>query len=73
MVTLFPYVMMTILLINSATLDGAADGIEFYLNPDLDRLADEQVTIYSKGDTILVAVLVNLGLWLTRWLISCSS
>ena len=45
MVTLFPYVMMTILLINSATLDGAADGIEFYLNPDLDRLADEQVSV----------------------------
>ena len=54
-VTLFPYVMMTILLINSATLDGAADGIEFYLNPDLDRLADEQVSVRSKVGTILVA------------------
>ena len=44
-VTLFPYVMMTILLINGALLDGAGDGIEYYLNPDFDKLANGQVII----------------------------
>ncbi len=43
-VTIFPYIMMTILLINGATLDGAADGIEYYLNPDFDRLSDGTVS-----------------------------
>ena len=50
-VTLFPYVLLTILLINSATLDGAADGIEFHLKPDLDRLSDEQVSVENKVST----------------------
>ena len=39
-VTIFPYVMLTVLLIRGCTLEGASLGIEFYLNPDFDRLTD---------------------------------
>lgn len=39
----FPYVMLLILLVRGAMLPGAAEGIIFYLKPDLSRLADPQV------------------------------
>ncbi|KAG9335218.1 hypothetical protein JZ751_005573 [Albula glossodonta] len=39
----FPYVMLIILLIRGVTLPGASRGIQFYLYPDLGRLADPQV------------------------------
>lgn len=39
----FPFVMLFILFIRGVTLDGAADGITYYLNPDFSRLADAQV------------------------------
>ncbi|KAK2169993.1 hypothetical protein LSH36_5g10015 [Paralvinella palmiformis] len=41
-VSLFPYVLLTILLGQAATLDGAKDGIKFYMYPEWDRLADAQ-------------------------------
>ena len=40
---LFPYLMLSILLIRGATLPGAAKGIEFYVKPDFARLADARV------------------------------
>lgn len=40
----FPYVMLLILLIRGVTLPGASRGIQFYLYPDLGRLADPQVS-----------------------------
>ena len=39
----FPYVVLVILVIFGATLDGASDGIEFYLKPDRSKLADGKV------------------------------
>lgn len=39
----FPYVMLLVLLIRGLTLPGASRGIQFYLYPDLGRLADPQV------------------------------
>ncbi|XP_076459932.1 sodium- and chloride-dependent glycine transporter 2-like [Babylonia areolata] len=39
----FPYILLTILLIRAALLDGAKDGVEFYLKPDWEKLADAQV------------------------------
>ena len=39
----FPYVVLIILVIFGATLDGASDGIEFYLKPDTSKLADGKV------------------------------
>ncbi|CAH1788711.1 unnamed protein product [Owenia fusiformis] len=41
--SLFPYFMMTALLIRGATLEGARKGIEFYMIPKWERLADIQV------------------------------
>lgn len=40
----FPYAMLVILLVRGVTLPGAAEGIVFYLKPDVSRLADPQVS-----------------------------
>jgi len=40
---LFPYLVLFIFLIRGATLEGAGDGILFYLKPDFSRLKDPQV------------------------------
>ncbi|PZC76099.1 hypothetical protein B5X24_HaOG205123 [Helicoverpa armigera] len=40
---LFPYVMLTALLVRGVTLEGAADGILFYLSPDWETLLDARV------------------------------
>ncbi|XP_013184652.2 sodium- and chloride-dependent glycine transporter 1 isoform X1 [Amyelois transitella] len=40
---LFPYVMLTALLIRGVTLDGASDGILFYLQPDWGTLLEAKV------------------------------
>ncbi len=39
----FPYVVLVILVIFGATLDGAKDGIRFYLKPDVSKLGDSKV------------------------------
>ncbi|XP_046543832.1 sodium- and chloride-dependent glycine transporter 2-like [Haliotis rubra] len=39
----FPYILLTVLLIRGAMLDGAIDGVTFYLTPKWDRLADATV------------------------------
>ncbi|KAH3883274.1 sodium-dependent dopamine transporter-like [Dreissena polymorpha] len=42
---LFPYVVLSILLVRGATLPGAAMGVEYYLKPNLTRLATSEVWI----------------------------
>ena len=39
----FPYVMLVIFFINGLTLEGAADGIAYYMSPQFDRLLDLSV------------------------------
>ena len=39
----FPYVLLTIMLVRSAMLDGAYDGIIYYLKPDWSKLTDANV------------------------------
>jgi len=39
----FPLIVLFTLLIRGLTLEGAGDGILFYLKPDFSRLADPQV------------------------------
>ena len=40
----FPYVMLTVLIVRGVTLNGATDGIIFYLKPDFTKLAEAQVS-----------------------------
>ena len=39
-----PYVIIIILLIRGVLLDGAAEGVKFYLEPDLSRLSQTEVS-----------------------------
>lgn len=41
---IFPYVVMSILLVRAATLDGAIDGIIYLLRPDFSRLYEAKVS-----------------------------
>lgn len=52
---LFPYVVLIALLIRSVTLDGAVDGILFFLKPNWNELLNLKVTtlqIYTNSVTI---------------------
>ena len=40
---IFPYVVMIILLIRAVTLDGAIDGIKFFIYPDFKKLIEPKV------------------------------
>lgn len=42
---LFPYLLLTILLIRGVTLPGAGKGISFYLYPRLSKLGESQVWV----------------------------
>ncbi|KAG7324132.1 hypothetical protein KOW79_012148 [Hemibagrus wyckioides] len=56
----FPYVMLLVLLIRGITLPGAWRGIQFYLYPDLGRLADPQVWM-DAGTQIFFSYAICLG------------
>lgn len=43
----FPFVMLAILLVRGVTLPGAAEGIKFYLYPNITRLEDPEVRLHS--------------------------
>lgn len=45
---IFPYILLTVLLIRGAMLDGAIDGIIFYLTPKWDRLTDATVSLQER-------------------------
>ena len=45
-VSLFPYLMLTVLVIRGATLPGAAKGIEYYVKPEMSKLANPTVRPY---------------------------
>uniref|UniRef100_A0A672SDR3 Transporter n=1 Tax=Sinocyclocheilus grahami TaxID=75366 RepID=A0A672SDR3_SINGR len=50
----FPYFMLLILLLRGITLPGAANGIKFYLYPDISRLSDPQVRTILSSVTVLL-------------------
>ncbi|XP_045686542.1 sodium- and chloride-dependent GABA transporter 2 isoform X5 [Phyllostomus hastatus] len=56
----FPYLMLVVLLIRGVTLPGAAQGIQFYLYPNLTRLWDPQVWM-DAGTQIFFSFAICVG------------
>lgn len=55
-----PYVFMTILLIRNCLLDGAKDGIVYYVKPDFKKMGDMQVWV-DAGTQIFFSYSISLG------------
>ncbi|XP_013385676.1 sodium- and chloride-dependent taurine transporter [Lingula anatina] len=55
-----PYIFMTVLLIRGATLDGAVDGIKYYLLPDFTKIGELQVWV-DAGTQIFFSYSIGLG------------
>ncbi|XP_066575597.1 sodium- and chloride-dependent GABA transporter 2 [Amia ocellicauda] len=56
----FPYLMLLVLLVRGLTLPGAAQGLLFYLYPDLNRLSDPQVWM-DAGTQVFYSYGICLG------------
>lgn len=61
---LFPYLVLFILLVRGATLQGAGDGVLFYLKPDFTRLKDPKVWVQAAGQ-IFYSLSIGMGGLLT--------
>lgn len=55
-----PYIFMMVLLIRNAMLEGAKEGITFYLKPNLEKLNDTQVWV-DAGTQIFFSYSISLG------------
>lgn len=57
---IFPYIVVTALFIRGITLDGASEGIKFYLSPDFSRLKDLQVWM-DAGTQVIYSYAISVG------------
>ncbi|CAF5145689.1 unnamed protein product, partial [Rotaria magnacalcarata] len=48
---LFPYVVLTILMVRGLFLEGAMKGIQYYIRPDLSKLTDASVWVDAASQT----------------------
>lgn len=55
-----PYLFMLALLIRNSLLDGAIEGVKFYVTPDISKLADMQVWV-DAGTQIFFSYSISLG------------
>ncbi|BFZ14919.1 hypothetical protein BsWGS_17958 [Bradybaena similaris] len=55
-----PYIFMTILLVRNSMLDGAVDGVKFYLTPDISKLSKSTVWV-DAGTQIFFSCSIGLG------------
>ncbi|CAG2182303.1 unnamed protein product, partial [Oppiella nova] len=56
----FPYLILFILFIRGVTLEGASEGILFYLKPDWNRLTEAKVWV-SAGTQVLFSYGIGIG------------
>ena len=47
-----PYIFMLILLIRNSLLDGARDGVEFYLSPNITKLGEMEVGLTASDNRL---------------------
>jgi len=59
-----PYVLLTVILIRGVTLEGALNGLTFYLRPDFSRLQDAQVWV-DGGTQVIYSIGVGQGFMIT--------
>ncbi|WAQ97711.1 SC6A1-like protein [Mya arenaria] len=59
-----PYVLLTVIFIRGVTLEGAANGLVFYLRPDFSRILDAQVWI-DGGTQVIYSIGVGQGFMIT--------
>lgn len=57
---IFPYVGLISLLIRGLTLDGAVDGILFFITPQWDKILKPEVPNLSKVDSVQVKTLKHI-------------
>ncbi|XP_060783026.1 sodium- and chloride-dependent creatine transporter 1-like [Neoarius graeffei] len=57
---LFPYIILSILLVRGVTLSGAYDGIMYYLKPDWSKIKEAQVWI-DAGTQVFFSYAIGLG------------
>lgn len=51
---LFPYVLLTVLLIRGAMLDGSLNGIIYYLKPKWEKLYEAQVSFGAENYGLII-------------------
>ncbi|KAM7535481.1 hypothetical protein Aperf_G00000091586 [Anoplocephala perfoliata] len=59
---IFPYIMLAILLVRAATLEGSLDGVIYYLKPDFSRLSDATVWVDAATQILFSLSCCNGGL-----------
>ena len=50
---MFPYIVLTILLVRGLTLPGARDGVLYYIKPDFNKLLEVQVSLQHAHDRVV--------------------